>query len=296
MKRYITTHVRAACVAALAACLAFSGVHAAPVPPPPPPELTYADWVELVQGAALVAKVEIMEERDPRADDDEDSGKAKSHLPLGLVRVDAQVENLLKGPFDMSPRVRFMAQVPLDAKGRPWKLKRTHQLLFATRAAPPQLPTQAPPQVALLKLVRPQTLYTWDVGNEALLRRLLGALNAPDAPPRITGIESAFSVIGTLQGERETQIFLITSRQLVSLTISHPAEGAAHWALSLSDVAGDVVPPPAQESLLWYQLACHLPPEFPLEKIADKDAEERSHIIADYALVRQSLGVCAHSL
>jgi hypothetical protein len=128
------------------------------------------------------------------------------------------------------------------------------------------------------------------------VRSLLREAARPDAPPRITGIGRAFHVPGSIPGESETQIFLQTAdNRPVSLTILRRPGERPRWAVALSEIVDDAAEPPRPESLLWYRLACTLPPSLPAQSLRDSSRNEAAAIQADYRLVMERLGPCRRS-
>ena len=83
-----------------------------------------------------------------------------------------------------------------------------------------------------------------------------------DAPPRITGIGRAFHVPGSLPGESETQIFLQTAdNRPISLNVlRRPGRAAALVGRAERDRRRRRGAAARRDTLLWYRLACTLPP------------------------------------
>ena len=52
---------------------------------------------------------------------------------------------------------------------------------------------------------------------------------------------------------------------------------------------------PEPESLLWYRLACTLPPTLPSESFDDADPARINEIQRDYRFVLERLGPCVRS-
>ena len=198
--------------------------------------------------------------------------------------VEADVETLLRGTGGLPTQIRYLVDVPLDARGRPPRLKGMRVLVLAT-------PVAARP--GELQLVAPGAQLEWTAATEQRLRTLATALVARDAAPRITGISSAFHVPGSLPGESETQIFLTTAAaKPVSLSILRRPGEQVRWAVSLSDIVDETAAPPARETLLWYRLACSLPAALPDAATAALSPAENAAARADYAVVRTGLGPC----
>ena len=243
--------------------------------------LSYADLADLADAAPLVAVARI---RSIIALPE----KAVQNVPTGQKRVfvEAEVTSLIRGEGGISPRVRYLYDAPLNARGKLPKLKKTQVILFARPGGRPgeiQLvagDAQIPATTAAIEQVR------------AILSELVGS----SAPPRIIGPGDAFHVAGTVAGEGETQIFLRTATgDPVSLSILRRPGQQPKWAVALGEIVDEAARPPAPGSLLWYRLACSLPPTLPgssVRALAPVDAEAAR---IDYAFVIQSLGNCGRT-
>ena len=53
--------------------------------------------------------------------------------------------------------------------------------------------------------------------------------------------------------------------------------------------------PPVPDTLLWYRLACTLPPRLPGDVLRDSGADEARAIQSDYQLIVEGLGPCART-
>jgi len=239
--------------------------------------LTYADLADLALPAKIVAKVQITETIALKAGPD-----SPPRADVERLYVSAQIADLLRGQVDTPRAVSFLDDVVRDARGKVPKLKNTIALVFGRPV--PDRPND-------LQLNAPDAAIAWSPMRESIVRAILVAAAAPDSPPTIRGVDSAFSVPGTIPGERETQIFLQTDSRPVSLVITRHANEAPNWTVALGEIVDHGVPPPVHDSLLWYQLACHLPPEVPAAKLVSVP-DQAEAIRADYALVLQGLGPC----
>ncbi|MFC3213552.1 hypothetical protein [Novosphingobium panipatense] len=183
-------------------------------------ELAYADIAGLAESAGLVVRAQVASTT--RIEDQRAPGLTPGH---GRFYVEAQTRTLLMGRSPLGESIRYLVDLPLDAKGKAPKLKKEDVLLFA-RAVPGR-PGE-------LQLVRPRAQLLWTPAREARLRSVLEALVAPDAPARITGVRELLFVPGTLAGQGETQIFLKThDNSAASITVSHeqgqPPSGARRF-------------------------------------------------------------------
>ncbi|MBU6208041.1 MAG: hypothetical protein KGQ42_10170, partial [Alphaproteobacteria bacterium] len=200
--------------------------------------------------------------------------------------IEGQIETLIKGPRDVSPLIKMTVELPLDARGKTEKIKKTEQIIFAQSVA-------GTPNV--LQLIAPDAMIDWNAARESRVHGIIAESLGSHSPPRIEGVESAFSAPGNLPGERDTQIFLATDSRPVSLSITRKPDEDPQWSVALGELADVGVPPPAHDTLLWYELACNLPETIPDAKLADLDALSAGAVRADYALVRKGLGMCARA-
>lgn len=243
--------------------------------------LSYADVADLADAAPLVAVARI---RNiivlPQ------SGIQNGPASRKRVYVEADVTSLIRGEGGISPRIRYLYDAPVDARGKLPKLKKAQVVLFASpanRAGEVQLvagDAQLPATAPVIEQVK----------------GVLSELVAASAPPRIIGPGDAFHVAGTVAGEGETQIFLRTSTgDPVSLSILRRPGQEPKWAVALGEIVDEAARPPAPGSLLWYRLACSLPPALPASSIRALDPTNADAARTDYAFVIQSLGSCGRT-
>ena len=244
--------------------------------------LGYADAADLVLASPLIADATVRTATRIKGAD------AASAAP-GAARfyVEADVMGLIRGAGGVPPRVGYVVDLPLDARGRPPKLKKMRALLFARPVA------GRPDQV---QLVAPDAQLAWTPELDARARAIAAAALAADAPPRITGIGNAFHVAGALPGEGETQLFLSTAdNQPVSLTILRRPGEAPRWAVALSEIVDEAAAPPAADTLLWYRLACSLPRALPERSTASLAAADAAQARTDYQVIIDALGPCGRT-
>lgn len=255
--------------------------HAQPPDSPPPVAMPdYSEFARLALAAPVVADATITGATRIKGE------QAVGLLP-GLARfyVTADIGALIRGPAGLPVRMRWLVDMPLDARGKAPKLKKQRVLIFA-RA----LPTRP----GELQLVYPDAQRPWTPGADQRTRAILTAALDPAAPPVVTGIANAFFVPGALPGEGETQIFLRTAdSRPISISVLRNAIGARTWSVALSEVVDAAAPPPPPDSLLWYRLACALPPQLPTAAAVDDDPANAARAREDYTFVIQSLGRCA---
>lgn len=241
--------------------------------------LTYADLVGLAEAASIVARVTVDDqatvapERAP--------GLAPGHARL---YVEAQTERVLKGPAALGESLRYLVDLPLDAKGKPPKLKKQSLLVFAN---------PVPGRSSELQLIQPDAQIPADEATEARLRAVIADLVAPDAPPKVAGVRDVLSVAGNLSGESETQIFVDTvSGNPVALTVIRRPGMAPQWGVSWTEIVDQAAQPPERGTLEWYRLACSLPRTLSADAFLQADAAGRRRAEADYQFILDQLGPC----
>ena len=207
-------------------------------------------------------------------------------VPAGAQRmlIEADVTALIRGQGGVAPRVRFLLDVPKDAKGKIPKLKKQRFFLLGSSV------TGRPGEI---RLSRPNALVGWSAANDALVRSITKEAVQIDAPPKITGIISAFYSAGTVLGEGETQIFLKNANeQPLSLSVLSRPGQEKRWAVSTAEVIDESATAPTKFTLLWYRLACDLPRALSSDLVEAADSENAARAQADYKFVLDSLGPC----
>ena len=268
--------------ALLAAAFVFA-VSAAPPPPPAAPPPTYADLADLADAADLVVHVAVAKAMP--LPPDRATNVAPGHARL---YVEGKTRALIAGRAPLGQAVRYLVDVPVDAKGKPPKLKKREFLLFANAVA--GVPAD-------LRLVGPTAQFAYDAALAARLRPILAELTAADAAPVVTGVRDALAVPGTLAGESETQVFLATTGgEPVSLTVVRRPGMAPAWGVSYSEIVDQAARPPAPDTLAWYRLACFLPAQLPGGVNLAQDSASRARAAEDYAFVMRELGPCQRTL
>lgn len=251
---------------------------------------SYADLVGLTESSPLVIFAEL-----------------KKLIPIPLPKdaspftkvqrayFEAQGIDLLSGSGSVSASMRYLADVPLDSRGKMPNPKKQMVLLFA-RPTPETLGKGGPQGGDDIQLVSPDAQLPWSKPLESEIRKILNDLAAPDSPPHITGINMALYQQGDLAGEGETQIFLTTAKGTpAAIIIQHKPGQSAHWAASFSEVVDAAKAPPAPETLEWYRLACSLPETLPSAANLGETQDAKDQAVADYALVRRDLGPCTRT-
>ncbi len=242
----------------------------------------YADLADLVLSAPVIVDATIRSATRIK-------GAEAASVPPGQQRfyIEADVTALVRGAGGVPPRVGYLLDVGLDARGRAPKLKKMRVLLFARRV--PSAPDQ-------LQLVAPDAQLPWSADLDARTRAITRDALAQAAPPVITGVGNAFHVPGSLPGEGETQIFLTTSdNRPVSLSVLRRPGEQPRWAVALSEIVDEAAGPPQRDTLLWYRLACALPdtlPDASTDQLQGSDAEIARE---DYRFVLAALGPCGRA-
>jgi hypothetical protein len=215
------------------------------------------------------------------------TGPEAAMVPPGWHRyyVTVDITALVRGTAgSIQPRVGYVLDVPLDARGRPPRLRKTRVMLFARPVS------GRPDQIQLVDLNAQQP---WTPAVDAATRQAVREAIDPAAPPAITGISNVFHVPGSLPGEGETQIFLATETGApVSLLVQRRPGMDRRWAVALSDIVDQAAGPPEPNTLLWYRLACGLPERLSTDRIAANSEPDTRSAIEDYALIRDALGPC----
>jgi hypothetical protein len=244
-------------------------------------DLSYADVADLADRASLVAQVRIRNIISLKPDQ-------VGPVPSGRKRlfIEADVTSLIRGESGIAPRVTYLYDAVVDARGKLPKLKKASMILFAR-------PGSRPGEV---QLVAPDAQIPATPAELARTKAVLAALVAPDAPPRILGVGDAFHVAGTIAGEGETQIFLRTDNgDPVSLSVLRRPGQPSRWAVALGEIVDEAARPPEPGGLLWYRLACALPAALPpmaTRALAPADTDAAR---ADYAVVIAALGPCGRT-
>lgn len=268
---------------ALAAAILLAGVAmpgaAQDAAPSAAPAATYADLADLAEAAAIVALVEV------RTQAQVEPARAPGLAP-GRARlyVEARTEALLAGRSALGESLVYLADVPLDTKGKAPKLRKQRFLVFADPVAG---------RAGSLQLVDPTAQLPATPANEQLARTVIAALAAPDAPPAVTGIRDVMSVPGNLAGESETQLFLDTeSGEPVSLSVVRRPGMDPAWGVSWSEIVDQSARPPEPQTVAWYRLACSLPARLPADAFLQQDQASRRRAEADYGFIVEQLGGC----
>ncbi len=212
---------------------------------------------------------------------------AAPSLVAGRARlyVRADVLALIRGSSALPTQISYLADVPLDSRGKVPKLKKQRVLLFAR---------PVPGKASDIQLAGIDGQYAWSPELDTLTRRITRELLAADAPPAITGIGNAFHVPGALPGEGESQIFLKTANGApISLQVLRRPGEKTLWGVSLGDIVDASAGQPPRDTLAWYRLACGLPKALPQDAVGAETPENAEAVRQDYQLVLRDLGPCS---
>lgn len=243
---------------------------------------TYADLATLADGAPLAVRVKVKDQAQV-------APERAPGLAAGQARlyVEAQTVALLAGSTTLPESLRYLVDLPLDAKGRAPKLKRQEFVLFAR-------PVPGRPGELQLVGAHAQLPYTPEL--EARLRPVLSAFAARDTPPRVTGVRDVLSSIGNLAGESETQVFLATAtNDPAALTVVRRPGMAPRWGVSWTELVDQSARPAQKDTIAWYRLACALPRALPAGSNLASDPADRARAAQDYAFVIEQLGPCTRN-
>ncbi len=268
---------------ALAMLLMLNAAETIGKPPVIVPEspLTYADVADLSLASSIVAEVRIAKAE--RID-----GKSRP-MPTGMRRylITAKVTALIRGADGLAPVISYLADSRADSLGRFPKLVKQPMIIFA-------VPVANRPGEVRLAAPDAQQMLTPAISRRA--RTILSEIIAPDAAPRVLRVGDAFHVPGSVPGDGETQIFLAADDgRPLSMNIWRRQNEQPRWSISVGEIVDEGAPPPKRDSLLWYRLACFMPPALPAASTDSLDPDAAKIAGEDYAIVIRGLGTCPRS-
>lgn len=269
-----------ASIAVAAAILSIStAIASAPAAEGSAPAATYADLADLADSARLIIRAEVRKIAPVEPE------RARG-VRQGWTRyyIEARTQALISGDMALGQSLRYLVDMPPDPGGKTPAIRKKTVLLFATSAQG---------AAGDLQLAAPDAQVLWDADTETRLRAIIAALQAPDAPPKVTGVREAIYVPGNLADEGEAQFFLTTADQsAASISVQHRPGSTPAWGVSFSEVAATVGNPPQRDTLAWYRLACFLPNTLPSGVNLSENASARAQAEADYRMVLGELGAC----
>jgi len=244
-----------------------------------PATLAYADVADLALPAPIVAQVRIRKAERLKA---ELAGNVAPSRRRYLVAAD--IVALIRGRDGLPPRIAYVIDVAPDARGKWPKLEKSQMIVFA-------LPVAGRPSE--IRLAAPDAQQPATPELVMLVRNLLTESGRESAPPRVLGVGESFHVAGVVPGEGETQIFLnAADGRPLSLSVWRQPGVAPRWAVSVGEIVDQGADPPARDTLLWYRLACSLPPRLPGASIESLSAGDAAAAAEDYAFIIAGLGPC----
>lgn len=198
--------------------------------------------------------------------------------------VKAEVRNVLIAPGFVPREIEYLVDLKTDSRGRAPKLKGFDALLFLE-------PGRTEMQ---FRLARPWAQIGWTAERETYVRARAAEVLEPGARAfAVTGLRQAFHVRGSIPGESESQIFVDTATgdPIALVVLARPGVDR-----QLSVATGDIIDEAAHGiepgSLLWYHLACGLPPTLPESSTSTLDADDARAVREDYRWVLEKIGAC----
>ena len=211
-------------------------------------QLSYARLVDLVLQAPVIVRATIAgtQRIPPRNAPGLQPGQAR-------LLMTADVTAALVAPGGVAPSISWLQDVTLDARGRP----------PALRGQPVLAWTDVPDNAGRTRLIAPDAQQPWQQALEDRVRAIATEVRSATVPV-VTGVSNGFRVAGTLPGESESQFFLSTkeAKPLTIVVLERPGQ-ARSIAVASGDIIDESATPVKPETLLWYRLACSLPPELP---------------------------------
>lgn len=263
------------------ACCGAPALHAdsRPLPPPASAALTYADLADLADLAPMVIRAQ------PRKLMPIAAERARGvRQGWGRFYVEAKTEGVIAGTQPVGEVLRYLVDLPLDAKGKPPAVRKKSTVLFARTV---------PSRPGELQLIRADAQLLWDAPLDARLRALMKELYAPAAAHKVTGVREAIHVSGDLAGEGESQLFLATANgEPAAITVNRTPGQPPRWSVSFSELVAADAAAPAPDTLAWYRLACFLPAALPAGANISATAADRAAAARDYRFVIEQLGPC----
>ncbi len=248
-----------------------------------PSGLSYADLADLALASRITVAVKVRQATRLK-------GPEATNVLPGRRRflVVADVLALIRSSESIAPRITYVIDVPPNAAGKFPNLSQGEGIVFA-------IPVEGYPNE--VRLVSPDAQIAATPDYLARVRSILKDSDNPSAPPVIVGVDNAFHTPGAIPGEGETQIFLQTKddRQ-VSLSIVRRAGQPPLWSVAAGEIVDQGGGLPQRNSLLWYRLACFLPPTLPPSSTESQPADQAQTAAEDYKELVAGLGPCPRSL
>lgn len=260
---------------------AAGSAQSAPVMVSMPAQPSWTDWADLALAApiVLIADVRRVARLGRRAAPDVPAGEARA-------LVEGDLRAVLKAPAVLPAGAAWLWQGPATARGRPTVARGQRLLLFAQL-----LPGGRDPATQPVALIARDGQQPWTPEAEATVRAILTeALDPRLARLAITGVQDGFRTEGDVAGQSDTQLFLSTAEGRPVTLVVRRRPGETPLVLAATGDLVDAAEPIRPRTLVWRALACGLPQTLPAHLAA------RPALVADYRLVRDSLGACGRRL
>lgn len=243
---------------------------------------TYADVADLTLASELVIHAKVKSAK-----------KLKKQFATGVAPgfqrhlVVSDVISLVRSKEPIEPKISYIVDLPIDSRGKVEKLTKQEYILFAV---PGRAAAENGSEVRLVSRDG-QIPASPEAGS--MVRRILGEMLSPEAPPRVTGLDAAFYSEGNLADQGETQIFLAAEgNRPVSLSVIREPERPVQWRIAVGENVKEGLEPPRKNTFLWYRLACFLPQAPPESLFKELSEPAIKAIRRDYTTVVEGLGQC----
>lgn len=237
---------------------------------------SYTDLADLVIASPVIVRAEVA--RAGRL-----SRRVAPDVPPGEARhlIEAKLVGALKADGLLPAGAEWLWQGPDGAivlKGREF-------LAFLQPAG-----AGRKAEIAAYRLVSARGQLPWSEPLEQRTRAILADLAAHGGAPRVSEVKSGFHVPGTVEGEAESQIFLVLEggRPITLSVLRRPGE-APRVTVATGDLIDETAEAIRPETLMWRALACDLPRSPPPAMATDPG------LAADYRAVIDSLGPCGRT-
>jgi hypothetical protein len=203
-------------------------------------------------------------------------------VAAGRIRlvITAAVSNVLVAPGTMTGTLQWLWDAPTDARGRAPRAKGLDVLAFLT----------TPAAGGATRLVSRRAQQAYDPALADQVRSLVQADRAGGVPVA-RGVTNGFRAVGTIPGESESQFFLATADgKPATLVVQNRPGEQRRVLMARGDIIDESAQPVVPGSLLWYRLACFLPPRLP----AAAGGNDRA-LARDWQDALASLGPCGRT-
>jgi hypothetical protein len=260
------------------------------VAPPQAASLSYSDIADLADASPLILKVRIRSVRTVELPAPEGS---KTRVRYQMVN--ATTLSLIRGTNGIAPQVAFMVAAPPKAKMAaesalaPVRLRAGGtMLLFARPAA----------RAGQIQLVSRHAAQPWSEALETTTRAITARAAWRQCRARDRGGGATLFTFRVRSREKARRRY--SSRRPPAPRYPSPSRIApgetARWGVSLGEIVDETAFAPAPGSLLWYRLACSLPPTLPDISVRTLPLLDAESARRDYRFVIESLGSCGHTL